>query len=109
MILAMQAEEEEKYPYAWVITKDKIDDGERVGTVGPRSASLSKDEIVTHPARQRFRMLDDDGEVYYEGFFVDLSDENSGFEPLDDFGMPNAGCTEIQYWESGKGGGWKTL
>ena len=34
-----------------------------------------------------------------------LSEE--GFEPLDQFGTPNAGCTEIRYLE--KGGKWVTL
>lgn len=28
------------------------------------------------------------------------------FEPLDDFGTPNAGCTYIQYLQGGK---WSTL
>lgn len=42
----------------------------------------------------RFRMYDDDGILYYEG----RADEDTSFEPLDDFGMPNAGCTYIKYW-----------
>jgi hypothetical protein len=42
---------------------------------------------------QPFRMLDADGNLIYEG----LSDNNSSFDPLDDFGQPNWGCTTIQY------------
>jgi hypothetical protein len=38
-------------------------------------------------------MLDADGNLIYEG----LSDNNSSFDPLDDFGQPNWGCTTIQY------------
>ena len=40
----------------------------------------------------QFRMFDDDGELYYEGRCTIES-----FAPLDDFGMPNAGCTTIKY------------
>jgi len=35
----------------------------------------------------------DDGELYYEGT---LFGRYGGFEPLDDFGTPNAGCTMIK-------------
>ena len=75
------------------------------GVVGPRSTTKTFDEIVNHPDGQKFRMLDDDREVYYEGVFVG-EDE---FQPLDCFGSPNAGCTTIQYWQAGTGGGWKDL
>jgi len=34
-----------------------------------------------------------DSELYYEGYLVGGDD----FEPLDDFGMPDAGATEIRY------------
>lgn len=68
-------------------------------------ATLARAEGMT----QRFRMLDDDGQVYYEGYMVpfeDHDDNSDGFEPLDDFGMPNSGCTELQYWDKT---GWTTL
>ncbi|AII15625.1 hypothetical protein CIG1485E_a0100 (plasmid) [Campylobacter iguaniorum] len=52
-----------------------------------------------------FRLLDDDGEVYAKGYSDDGSSENA-FAPLDDYGMPAWGCTEIQYKEKGK---WETL
>lgn len=45
----------------------------------------------------RFRMLDDDNEIYYEGRCTPATE----FEPLDDFGRANAGCTSIQYREDG--------
>jgi len=82
--------------YAWVITKDHLEDGEENGTVGPGGTALSAAEISSHEKSERFSMYDDDGECYYEGFFVG-DDSTNGFEPLDDFGMPNAGCTEIRY------------
>ena len=82
----------------WTITEDKIDNGERVGTVGPKGADLSHQAIKNHPERKAFKMYDDDGNHYYSGFYVGPDDE-SLFAPLDDFGKPNSGCTEIHYRE----------
>ena len=88
--------------YAWTITSDSFD-GEDVGVTGPRSVNLGAKEIIAHPGRQHFKMYDDDGNHYYSGFLVG----GDGFEPLDDFGTPNAGCTEIRY--RGKDGRYSTL
>jgi hypothetical protein len=92
----------------FVITTDYIADpaakpgtnANAVGVVGPRTCKFTADQIATHPNARRFRMRDDDGELYYEGVYVPTpgSDE---FEPLDAFGGPNAGCTAIEYWENG--------
>jgi hypothetical protein len=90
---------------AWAITQDyQAEIGARPGTnanavglVGPRTAKLTFDEIVKHPDGKRFQMRDDDGELYYEGVLVG----GDGFEPLDDFGEPNAGCTSICVLENG--------
>ena len=41
-----------------------------------------------------FRMRDDDNNLYYEGYCTAES-----FAPLDDFGMPNDGCTTIEYFD----------
>jgi hypothetical protein len=48
-------------------------------------------------------MLDGDGEIYYKGLIVG---DFTGFEPMDDFGTPNAGCVSIEYWEDEE---WSTL
>ena len=98
--------------YGWVITKDLLWNEDPVssreykmrndkGTVGPKGTILDKGTIVT--MGKKFRMKDDDGFVYYEGmiFETDMS-ETTGFEPLDEFGSPNAGCTSIEYMENGK-------
>lgn len=56
------------------------------------------------------RMLDDDGEVYYHGRFITATGEygsEDDFGPLEDFGGPNAGCTEIQYKNAARQ--WETL
>jgi len=84
--------------YRWIITEDLVADhdwpegtnGNAKGVVGPRHA----DESITDN-KTAFRMHDDDGECYYKGYIFGDFD---GFEPLDDFGMPNAGCTKIWIW-----------
>ena len=89
----------------WTITKDNTAEPgatpgtniNAVGTVGPHSATLTAAEIVAHPDAKQFRLLDDDGTVYYEGYVVG-EDE---FAPLDDFGEANAGCTVVEILEDG--------
>tara|TARA_A100000164_G_C21513225_1_gene587979 strand:- start:131 stop:403 length:273 start_codon:yes stop_codon:yes gene_type:complete len=85
--------------YRWIITKDLIaDPNYPEGTSdnarcmeGPRGADTS---LVSN--KTFFALYDDDGERYYEGF---LYGDFDGFEPLDDFGGPNAGCTAV--WING--------
>lgn len=81
---------------AWIITKDLINDDKR--RKGCKSIDFKNQKECT----ERFKMLDDDGEVYYEG----LATPDAVFAPLYDLGMPDAGCTEIQYYKNGK---WETL
>lgn len=73
--------------YRWTITKDHIEG--RRSITGPRDADLT----VTHN-RAHFVMKDADGETYYEG---EIYGDYTGFEPLDDFGTPNAGASSIFY------------
>ena len=88
----------------WTITKDHTatagskqgTNNNAVGLVGPRKATLTHEQIVNHPEGVRFRMKDDEDEVYYEGVLVG---ENQ-FAPLDDYGEPNAGCTYIEVFEN---------
>lgn len=114
--------------YAWIIDRDRLAEEEgpqyqldnpspcndnAVGMTGPRNIGDNDlDALMTGGKGQRFRILDDDDEVYYEGRIILAASAMNGeemFGPLDDFGAPNAGCTSIQYWEAGTGGGWKTL
>lgn len=74
--------------YRWRITKDRIDADDAVGVEGPGHLDPT---IAANPTP--FAMYDDDRECYYEGM---LYGDFTGFEPLDDFGMPNAGCTMIK-------------
>jgi len=102
-------------PYAWIIHTDHMGDEPHVpGTIGPRDAP---DDLIARLHRgegQPFRLYDDDGELYYSGRIVsdpptpDRSPGDDAFGPLNDFGEPNAGCTEIRY-RSGPKGSWETL
>jgi hypothetical protein len=90
----------------WIITKDLIGDPaakagtnqNAVGLMGPRDYAGDGSELI-----HKFHLVDDDGEIYYEG----RSGDDSDFGPLDDFGKPNAGATAIQYWVEGVG--WRDL
>ena len=91
--------------YAWIIDKDHLD-GTDTGVIGPRGANaLMVNALQTDKkVGEAFRMRDDDGELYYSGRILfdhatELEDETE-LAPLDDFGMPNAGCTTIEYRNS---------
>ncbi len=92
-------ERKKNAPYKWTITKDLVSDPEEtcVGITGPHNANLDNIDLP-----DRFRMYDDDQERCYEGVCNCLSSKHKqvdGFEPLDDFGEPNAGCTIIAYFQ----------
>ena len=53
------------------------------------SSNFKEDVELKH----KFKIYDDDGELYCEG----LSDDDCSFDPLDDYGMPSLGATEIHY------------
>jgi len=93
----------EKSKYSWIITNDYIGNGEANGTIGP-SNGWTREEIDNCPNIEKFKMYDDDDELYYSGIIAysspSLMGSELGFAPLDDFGMPNAGCTYIKYWNS---------
>lgn len=100
--------------YGWIITRDllseKYGDGPvNVGVQGPRNSPFPGDHFSRKSIRfKKFRLLDDDGEVYYEGLIdrLDHDDDDCLFGPLDDFGGPNDGCSTIQYKNGRK---WETL
>ena len=110
--------------YAWIIDRDHMPDpdcaapsnGNAKGLTGPRDIPADvADALRNNPVKGlAFRMLDDDGEVYYRGrlYVPGVPDDDTltrafGFEPLDDFGAPNAGCTTIEYRDAA--GAWAPL
>jgi len=97
--------------YMWIITKDLINEGSDEGRTGPRHASkkqqtwmrtfMGHGDMLPDNA-ERFKLYDCDGKQYYQGILFTLPMAKSYFDdvefsPLDDFGMPNAGCTGIKY------------
>ena len=72
--------------YYWIITDAHLEDlKEEIGYYD--GDTKIKDN------QAKFSMYDDDDICYYEGI---IYGDYDGFEPLDDFGMPNAGCTYIK-------------
>ena len=90
--------------YKWIITEDlNPEPGAKPGTNGNAVGVMgheTKAEDLPN-LKYDFRMYDDDGELYYKG-----KASHPIFDPLDDFGMPNAGATEIRYKIKGR---WETL
>jgi hypothetical protein len=81
----------------WIIdwVDDEFLEASEVGTQGPRDG----DEDLSHYT-MKFRLRDGDNILYYEGRMTPqcLDAYGQGYgNPLDDFGMPNAGCTTLQY------------
>jgi hypothetical protein len=94
----------------WIITRDFLDDGtcDIPSRVGVHSNDYDADRFAKANTLE-IRLLDDDGEVYYEGRATRKrilhSSEEYAFEVLD-WAMADAGCTELQYFD---GGEWQTL
>lgn len=100
----------EESSYAWRITYDHLE-GERINVAGPHNATDEQLDILAHPRKNagqltQFKIYDDDGELYFSGYFLGDSESEDAFGPLDDFGMPDSGATEIRYL---RGEEWETL
>ena len=92
--------------YAWTIDTDHLDDDKNT-VRGPRGATIELLETLAKGEGESFRIYDDDNVLYYAGRILGDYD---GFEPLDDFGTPNAGATEIRYRKHGNhDGAWESL
>ena len=86
------------------VTGGKIEGPKIRGTLLPFGA----DWLLTRPdgvqeLDVRVTTQTDDGELIYEGRYFGDPDGEEAFGPLDDFGMPDSGCTTIEYLsEAGK-------
>ena len=76
--------------YRWIVTRDYMADatGNRKGTEGPSNLDRS---ITDNPVN--WVCYDDDHNAVYAGT---MWGDWEGFEPLDDFGTGDAGCTGIK-------------
>jgi len=107
--------------HGWIVDVDHLadDDVGRVGTFGPRGISdEARDRLILLREEEpsllrgrclvrRWRCLDDDGEVCYEGRYVGPRGDEREFSPLDDFARPDAGATTIEYLDAN--GTWEAL
>ncbi|MEU4534356.1 hypothetical protein AB0G15_05775 [Streptosporangium sp. NPDC023825] len=110
--------------YGWIIDKDHLynpnsgfEERNDTGTMGPRRISPEIKAQLKAGKGEKFRMLDDDGELYYTGRIIGPADGSPEaasdecieweFAPLSGFGARNAGCTDIQY--KNDKGEWKNL
>lgn len=85
----------------WIIEYDHLDECE------VRVVSVNYLEKNDAELTQKFRIYDDDGVLYYSGrMHPDDQTEQAAFAPLDAYGTPNAGATEMRLWANGK---WVTL
>ena len=79
----------------WKITEDKINETIKTEsgeyTFGTEINTTSGTFTMGVDLPVRFKMYDDDGELYLEGR-MQIED----FHPLDDLGTPSYGCTEIK-------------
>ncbi len=90
----------------WKITKNIIDEGEEQCPLF--QSHDYREDVFAHQPTTKFRLLDDDGEVYFIGLITDEclnGPEDRAFSPLDELGR-GYGCTEMQYRNNGQ---WETL
>ena len=112
--------------YGWIVTHDHINHGQPVkeretGTIGPGcirkvDESLLKELVLKSKCISdslpekcvRWRVYDDDNELYFEGIMVtDNPGSEDWFSPLDDLGT-SYGCVYIQI-QKVVIGAWETL
>ena len=88
----------------WKLTENKIEETGKLY----RSHDFNEEVFNGQPST-KFRLLDDDKEVYFVGLILDSAlngCEEEAFAPLDSPLGTGFGCTEMQYRKDGK---WETL
>ena len=88
----------------FLITKDVIGEGHN-----NRYSNRDEPEAIEKikVKGKKFRLLDDDGNIYFYSKGLTDFGENA-FNPLDRFGGPGYGCTDIQY-KNAETGEWESL
>ena len=95
---------------AWIITKVHDEScADEVGTMGPRTITPENETYLRSGKGIAFKLYDDDNTLIYEGRITPNAYESAPFQPLDQFGMPNYGCTSIRYREYGTRGKFVTI
>jgi hypothetical protein len=86
-------------PIIFIFTNADADDRYQDKLYSKGCKHMSKDErhkLVLEQGIQ-FRLTDDDGELHFEGKYLDLNNpRNINFEPLD-MQQENTGCVNLEY------------
>ena len=93
---------DENQPLGWIILHDYLYDPEF--DLDSREGAVSRgwNQDVANLATLRFRLYDDDGNLYYEGMLVDDDECRSQMAALD-YGMYDAGCTYVMVYRPDEG------
>lgn len=94
----------------WIVLMDFTEDetGKPVTVRGPAGNMSTREEFLDCPECRAFKMLDDDGNLYYTGrCYLPKGLTDKAFNPLDYYGKPNAGATTI--WYRNRKGQWGVL
>jgi hypothetical protein len=90
--------------YAWKITKNKVDTAMPWNWTDHMVEVNSPDDVDWSDGI-KFRLKDDDQEIYCYGTYVGDDNENM-FAPLDDYGTPALGAAIMEIKENGN---WEVL
>lgn len=102
---------------AFIITKKVLENKsydlkDPDAVVGPRNIRPETEARLRNGEGEKFRMLDDDDILYFEGLFIDDGEAEdweveAEFQPLDAYGRPDSGAVQIQY--KNKDGVWESI
>ena len=90
--------------YGWYIYESFIEDGcysydsdtrtaQAVAVIGPSGCSDENERKLKSGEGEEFELYDDDDILYYKGRIIG---DFTGFEPMEDYGMPNAGAVHVK-------------
>ena len=81
------------YIYESFIEEDRFDSPTKVEVFGPCGLSDENERKLKDGAGEEFELYDDDDVLYYKGRIIG---DFTGFEPMEDYGMPNAGAVHVK-------------
>ncbi|GHB52034.1 hypothetical protein GCM10010331_44490 [Streptomyces xanthochromogenes] len=100
----MLADKTRHAAYGWVIDveHEPSEGRDETGTMGPHNIDPQIQVRLRRGDGRTFRMYVSDQVLSYTGRIIttDGAGGDDDFGPLDDFGRPNAGCTEIHYFDA---------
>lgn len=92
--------------YGWIIDRDHLEN-ETVAIIGPSDIHPAVRDALLKGRGDKFTLVDDDEELYYSGRWFETVEDTfpeirnelnlrgRDGNPLEDYGMPNAGCVAL--------------